>query len=61
MLKVGAGHVAIRALPIELPADRRPVALVTLKNRALSPVAQLSLNTHACRQDDGQRLIAVRC
>jgi DNA-binding transcriptional LysR family regulator len=41
MLKVGARHLPIKALPIELPASRRPVALVTLKNRALSPVAQL--------------------
>jgi len=41
MLKVGAKHLAVKALPIELPANRRPVLLVTLKNRALSPVAQL--------------------
>src|SRR5262245_22411961 len=41
MLQVGARHLSIKSLPIELPANRRPVALITLKNRALSPVAQL--------------------
>jgi DNA-binding transcriptional LysR family regulator len=41
MLKLGAKHWSVKALPIELPANRRPVSLVTLKNRALSPVAQL--------------------
>lgn len=29
-----------RALPIELATDRRPIGIVTLKNRALSPAAQ---------------------
>jgi DNA-binding transcriptional LysR family regulator len=43
MLQVGARHLSVKALPIELPANRRPVAIVTLKNRALSPVAQLFL------------------
>src|SRR5712671_354904 len=41
MLKAGAKYLSIKALPIELPSNRRPVSLVTLKNRALSPVAQL--------------------
>src|SRR5262245_42011625 len=31
----------IRALPIELPMTRGPVAIVTLKNRTLSPLARL--------------------
>jgi DNA-binding transcriptional LysR family regulator len=30
----------IKALPIELPSTPRPLAIVTLKNRTLSPVAQ---------------------
>ena len=30
-----------RALPVELGAPQRPVAILTLKNRTLSPVAQL--------------------
>jgi DNA-binding transcriptional LysR family regulator len=32
---------SLKALPIELPMTRRPVGIVTLKNRTLSPVAQL--------------------
>jgi len=31
----------LRALPIELPTTVRPLALITLKNRTLNPVAQL--------------------
>ena len=31
----------IKLLPVELPMARRPVGIVTLKNRTLSPVAQL--------------------
>jgi DNA-binding transcriptional LysR family regulator len=32
---------ALKALPIELPAHRSPVGIVTLKNRTLAPVVQL--------------------
>jgi DNA-binding transcriptional LysR family regulator len=31
----------LRALPVELPTDQEPVAIMTLKNRTLSPVARL--------------------
>jgi DNA-binding transcriptional LysR family regulator len=31
----------LRALPLELPGTRRPVAIITLKSRTLSPLAQL--------------------
>jgi DNA-binding transcriptional LysR family regulator len=41
MLRLGARHLSIKVLPVELPNSRRPVAIVTLKNRALRPVAQL--------------------
>src|SRR5262245_19349365 len=34
-------HPFIRKLPIELPIASGPIGIVTLKNRALSPVAQL--------------------
>jgi DNA-binding transcriptional LysR family regulator len=30
-----------KVLPIKLPVQRRPVGIVTLKNRTLSPVAKL--------------------
>lgn len=41
MLKAGVSQMPIKALPVSLPANRRPVRMVILKNRALSPVAQL--------------------
>jgi DNA-binding transcriptional LysR family regulator len=31
----------LRALPIDLPTTRRPVGIVTLRNRTISPLAQL--------------------
>lgn len=31
----------LKVLPIRLPPDRLPIGIVTLKNRTLSPVAQL--------------------
>jgi DNA-binding transcriptional LysR family regulator len=40
-LRFNATGAAIAALPIDLPTTRRPVAIVTLKNRTLSPTAQL--------------------
>jgi molybdate transport repressor ModE-like protein len=33
-------HLSIKMLPIDLAIERRPLALVTLKNRTLSPVVQ---------------------
>jgi hypothetical protein len=44
MLQVGARHLSIKGLPIELSANRRPVAIVTLKHRTLSPVTQLFID-----------------
>jgi DNA-binding transcriptional LysR family regulator len=32
---------ALKVLPVDLPTTRRPVGVVTLKNRTISPVAQL--------------------
>ena len=32
---------ALKALPLELPGTRRPVGIITLKTRTLSPLAQL--------------------
>lgn len=34
----------LKILPVELPTARRPNGIVTLKNRALSPVAKLFIN-----------------
>jgi DNA-binding transcriptional LysR family regulator len=36
---------ALKVLPVELPMARRPNGIVTLKNRALSPVSQLVINS----------------
>jgi DNA-binding transcriptional LysR family regulator len=36
---------ALKILAVELPAARRPNGIVTLKHRALSPVAQLLINS----------------
>jgi DNA-binding transcriptional LysR family regulator len=41
VLRGTAKEMSIKRVPVELPANRRPVGLVTLKDRVLSPVAQL--------------------
>ena len=33
-----------KALPFELPTGRRPIGIITLKNRALNPVAQIFID-----------------
>jgi len=43
-LKFSTKHTGIRALPIELPSTKQPIGLFTLKNRALSPVAQIFID-----------------
>jgi DNA-binding transcriptional LysR family regulator len=43
-LKFPAGYPAIKALHVELPTTHRPVGLITLRNRSLSPVTQLFVN-----------------
>src|SRR5262245_46802238 len=40
-LRLPRRHPLLRALPVELPNSRHPVAIRTLKNRQLSPLAQL--------------------
>jgi DNA-binding transcriptional LysR family regulator len=41
VLQFSANSPALKRLPVELPTTRRPVGIITLKNRTLSPVAQL--------------------
>ena len=43
----------LRTLPIDLPSTARPLALVTLKNRTLSPIAQLFCD---CMREAAKRL-----
>jgi DNA-binding transcriptional LysR family regulator len=39
-----ASNPGLKRLPIDLPTTRTPVAVITLKNRTLSPVAQLFID-----------------
>ena len=41
MLRLNADRLGIRALPIKLPIPPRPVGIITIKNRTISPVARL--------------------
>ena len=46
MLRVfNAKHLTVKRLPIDLGVQTRPVAIFTLKNRTLSPVAELFLQS----------------
>ena len=38
-------YPSIRMLPVELPATHRPIGIVTLKNRSLSPLAQIFIKS----------------
>ena len=44
MLRFSAKYLPIKVLPIELPIKPQPVAIITLRNRTLNPVAQLFLD-----------------
>ena len=48
MLRFNPRNAAIRILPIDLPTTRRPIGVITLKKRSLSPVAQLFI---ACARE----------
>ena len=41
MLRYPKPHPSLRALPVELPTTWRPIGLITLKHRTMSPVADL--------------------
>lgn len=45
IMRFPATHAAIRMLPVELPATRWPIGIITLKNRLLSPLAQRFIDT----------------
>jgi DNA-binding transcriptional LysR family regulator len=44
VLRFPGTGTALKRLPVELPTTRRPFGIVTLKNRTLSPVAQLFID-----------------
>jgi DNA-binding transcriptional LysR family regulator len=41
LLRFPTSSPELKVLPVELSLDRMPVGIVTLKNRTLSPAAQL--------------------
>ena len=41
---LGSSGAGFRVLPIELPTTRRPIGVTRLKNRTLSPIAQLFID-----------------
>jgi len=53
MLRFNAKNLAVKVLPIDLPTTRRPIGIITLKNRSLSPVAELFIT---CARQLGSRL-----
>jgi len=46
-------HPSLKVLPIELPTTHRQIGIITLKNRMLSPLAQLFID---CAQDIAKTL-----
>jgi DNA-binding transcriptional LysR family regulator len=44
VLKLAGGNDEIKALPVDIPNVGRPIGIITLKNRTLSPVAQLFID-----------------
>src|SRR5262245_36402944 len=52
MLKFHPKNATITILPIDLPTTRRPIGIVTLRNRSLSPVAQRFI---ACARELAKR------
>ena len=44
VLRFSPNNPALKRLPVELPTTRRPVGVITLKNRTLSPVAHLFID-----------------
>lgn len=45
MLEFGPKPSSIKVLPVVLPRWRQPIAIITLKNRTLSPLAQLLIKS----------------
>lgn len=48
---------AIKVLPVDLPTTRRQIGIITLKNRTLSPLAQLFIN---CAREIAKPLAKTR-
>jgi DNA-binding transcriptional LysR family regulator len=44
MLRLPGGNLPLKALPVALPNTPMPIGLITVKNRLLTPVAQLFID-----------------
>ena len=56
VLGFGNSSESLKALPIRIPAGRRPVAIVTLKNCTRSPAAKLFIEcVHRTAREDAKR------
>src|SRR5262245_2068714 len=44
VIRLGSKHRATKTLPVNLPSHSRPVGVVTLKNRTISPTAKLFID-----------------
>jgi DNA-binding transcriptional LysR family regulator len=44
LMRLPAKHPSIKVLPVELPTTQRQIGIMTLKNRTLSPLAQLFID-----------------
>jgi DNA-binding transcriptional LysR family regulator len=45
MLRLPSPNLPVKALPVALPNARMPIGIITLKNRTLTPLAQLFIDT----------------
>jgi DNA-binding transcriptional LysR family regulator len=57
VLRSPAKHAAIKMLPVDLPPTHGPIGIITLKNRTLSPLAQLFIE---CAREVGKSLAKGR-
>ncbi len=44
VVRYRSNDIPLKVLPIDLPSTRRPIGLITLKNRTLSPIAKLFID-----------------
>jgi DNA-binding transcriptional LysR family regulator len=58
ILRFGGRDLSLKVLPIKLPMQPRPVGVVILKNRTLSPVAKLFIEcVHRLVRPDTKRIV----
>jgi DNA-binding transcriptional LysR family regulator len=59
ILRFGGRDLSLKVLPIRLPAQPRPVGIVTLKNRTLSPVAKIFIEcVRRLVRPDAKRIVS---